>query len=379
MGKLTGIYYFNDVWCMSYSFCNFRRGNPLGYLICFIISLPIVVILVLALSLYLGTEPHQIRSTETYALTDNRIIAYKGDFCQDLRTSSTSEPMNQDSVGNLYFLKSRPPLTEHENFNSSETATLISNDNNFRYWNFYLNTGSDASFTVCYRQEADLRHDVIFYIIRGTDQLNKWIDEPEGTDTEGSYRLTSDCDTITYQVHQDGMHYFVFYLSAGSFSALNVNFIISRTLYSILPDNVLHECSFALDGSSSCALSAPMNSGYTAALSLNASRPINYADDGAEIRISCQARAWFYAVIVLVVLIVGVVIFVCGIVICVMIAIKKSTPSTSRSRGTNSAATSTTNNVTMESSFTKPNKFNPADFWKPTGNYPHQLGMTQYS
>ena len=344
-------------------------------LICFIITLPCAVILALSLSLALGTEPHQIRSSETYALTDNRIIAYKGDFCQDLRTSSTKASVNQQSVGNLYFLKSRPPLTERESFNVSGETADLSSKGNFRYWNFYLNTGSEASFTVCYQQNVGTRRDVIFYIIRGTDQLNNWIDKPRDRFAEESYRLTSNCDTITYQVVQDEMHYFVFYLSAGSFSSVNVNFTISRTLYSILPDNIINECSFDLDGSSSCVLSVPMNSGYTAALSLNASRPINYADDGAEILISCQARAWLFAVIVLVVLLVGTCIYVGGIAILFKMAIYYKNKSTSRSQVTNVATTSDFAMDLKPSSTIPP----PIDYSSPPPAYPRQPGLPPYS
>ena len=333
-------------------------------------SLPIAVILTLSLSLALGTEPHQITITETYALSDNRIIAYKGDFCQDLRTSSTGVPMNQQSIGYLYFLRSRPPLTERETFNASVTADLNSNFN-FRYWNFYLNAGSEASFTVCYQQDVRNR-DVIFYIIRGTKQLNEWIDEPRDRKAEESYRLTSDCETIDYQVHGDSMYYFVFYSSVGSFSTLYVDFFIDRILYDIQPDNILHECSFALDGSSSCVLSVGMNSGYTAVLSLNASRPIDYADDGAEIRISCQARAWLYAVIVLVVLIVGTLIFICGIAVCVKIVLIscKSTSSACRSRVTNTVVVGGTTTNTIESSFAKPSSTDTVDYPRQPPEYP---------
>ena len=66
---------------------------------------------------------------------------------------------------------------------------------------------------------------------------------------------------------------------------------------------------------------------YTAVLSLNASRPIDYARDGAEIHISCQPRGWLYAVIVLAVLIVGTLIFVCGIAVIVLILTKKKSSS----------------------------------------------------
>ena len=344
-------------------FCNCRRGSPYGCLICFIVSLPIVVIFTLSLSLTFGTEPHQISSTETYALSDNRIIAYKGDFCQGLRTSSTSVPLNQQSMGYLYFLKSSPPLTERETFTTSVTASLDSNME-FRYWNFYLNAGSVASFTVCY-QQAVRNRGVIFYIIRGTKQLNEWIEEPAGN-VEKSYPLASDCDTIDYQVRGDSMYYFVFYLSDGSFSALYVEFSIDRILYNIQPDNILHECSFALDGTSSCVLSVGMNSGYTAVLSLNASRPIDYADDGAEIHIGCQARVWLYAVIVVVVFIVCTLIFICGIVVCVELV--KSPSSSSRSRATNTVVVADT---TTELSFTKPSSTDTVDYpQQPPPEYP---------
>ena len=310
------------------------------------------MVLTLGLSLGLGTEPHQISNTETYALSDNRIISYKGDFCQDLRTSSTAQTINQQSTGYLYFLRSRPPLTISEVFNDSVTADL-NNNLNFQYWNFYLNTGSEAHFKVCYKQQDGSPRNIILYIIRGIDQLNEWIEEPRDSEAEETYRLTSDCDTIDYDVPRDGMYYFVFYLSSGSFGTVNVYFIIDRLLYDVQPDNIVHECSFALDGRSSCSLSGGWYTPYTAVLSLNASRPIDYARDGAEIRISCQPRGWLYAVIVLAVLIVFSLMFVCGIAVVVkivLVAIKKKPSSTTGSKTTSVVVPGST----IESSFTKP-------------------------
>ena len=312
------------------------------------------MVLTLSLSLSLATEPRHISTTETYTLSDNHIIQYKGDFCEALRTVSISAPRNQQSTGYLYFLRSRPPLTERECFSAAVTASLISN--NFRYWNFYLNAGSEASFKVCYQQQGRASRNVIFYVIRGTDRLNAWVEEPGGRGTEQTYHLTSECETIEYEVPQDGMHYFVFYLSSqGSFGAVNVDFVINRLLYDIQPDNIIHECSFALDGSSSCVLSAGMNTPYTAVLSLNASRPINYVEDGAEIHIGCQPRAWLYAIIVLAVVIIGPLIC-CGIAVCVKIVLemtKKQPSATSRSSRVTNAVTSTTT-TTTESNFTEP-------------------------
>ena len=317
------------------------------------------MLLILGLSLGLGTEPHQISSTETYALSDNRIIDYRGDFCQDLRTSSIGATKYPESMatGYLYFLRSRPQLKVPELFNASVTADLNSNLN-FRYWNFYLNAGSGTKFTVCYPQRDSGSRNVIFYIIRETGSLNEWIEEPSDQAAEKTFRLTSQCDTIVYEVDQDNMYYFVFYLSGGGFGSVTVDFYIDRLLYDVQPDNIVHQCSFALDGSSNCALSAGMNTPYTAVLSLNASRPIDYAEDGAEIRISCQPRAWLYVVIVLVVVFVGIIVFLCGLAVCVKIALifkkkqsaKKSQSQTTSAVGPGASASSV---PAFESSFSK--------------------------
>ena len=256
--------------------------------------------------------------------------------------------MNRQSTGYLYFLRDRPPLTESERFNASVTAELNSNFN-FRFWNFYLNTGSEALFKVCYQHQGLGSRNVVFYIIRGIDDLNEWKEEPRDRGAEQTYRLTSECETINYEVPRDGMYYFVFYLSSGSSVAVDVYFDIDRLLYNVQPDNIIHECSFALDGSSSCVLSVGMNTPYTAVLSLNASRPIEYAEDGAEIRIHCQPRGWLYAVIVLSIFVFAPLIVICGIVGCVVVVLKSKKKQTSATSQSTAVAS-----TTIESSFTKP-------------------------
>ena len=201
-------------------------------------------------------------------------------------------------MGHLYFLRSHPPLTKREIINASVTANLASNVH-FQYWNFYLNTGSEAHFRMCYQPQNSSRN-MIFYIIRG---LNKriYIKEPSSREAVETYHLTLNCDNIVYEVLQDNMYYFIVSLSSGSSGTVNVNFIIDRLLYDVQPDNIVHECSFALDGRSSCSLSEKMDTPYTAVLSLHASHPIDYTRDGAKIYTSCDIRGGIYAAIVLVV------------------------------------------------------------------------------
>ena len=263
---------------------------------CRIIILGILVIVTLSLSLPLGTEPYQISNTETYTLTDNRIIEYKGDFCQDLRATSTLDPINQEASASLYFFKSRPPLTDRESFNVSESAQLNSYLN-YHNWNFYLNAGSNTAFRVCYKPDTTYR-DVKYLLIKGTTNFNTWLNDTKDSHAVYFSNLTELCQTFPYQVEKDDMYYFVFYLSSHHTTELDVEFHFDRTLYNILQDLVVSNCSFPLDGHSSCAISAPISSGYTALLSLNASPPIDYSNDGGEIHISCQPRAWMYIVIV---------------------------------------------------------------------------------
>ena len=253
-----------------------------------LLLLYIAAIPTLIVGLILGAEPHKIANTETYALSDNRIISYKGIFCEKLKVSSKSRAMNQQSMGHLYFLRSRPPLTKREIINASVTANLASNFH-FQYWNFYLNTGSEAHFRMCYQPQNSSRN-MIFYIIRG---LNKQIKEPSSREAVEAYHLTLNCDNIVYEVPQDSMYYFIVSLYNGNSGTVNVNFIIDRLLYDVQPDNIVHECFFALDGRSSCSLSEKMDTTYTAVLSLNASRPIDYTGDGAKIYIIKLQDSWW--------------------------------------------------------------------------------------
>ena len=285
------------------------------------------VIVAISLSLSLGTEPHQISSTETYTLTDNRIITYKGDFCQDLRATSTEQPINQEASASLYFFKSRPPLTDRESFNVSETAQLNSYLN-YHNWNFYLNAGSNTSLQVCYQSDVTHR-DVKYLFIKGTNKFNQWLDDTSDSQAIYSSRLTEQCQMFSRQLKTDDMYYFVFYLSSHRMTDIDVDFQFDRTLYHIQPDLIVSNCSFPLDGYSSCALSAPMYSGYTALLALNASLPVDHSDDGGEIHIGCQPRAWLYIVIVFALLIFIAITVFCVVFACVKLMVgKKKTGST---------------------------------------------------
>ena len=279
--------------------------------VCFLVD----VIVILPVGLVFGTEPHTIASSEVYALTDNRLISYRGDFCVNLRATSTQESRDNQSSATLAFLRSRP-LTGREVFNFSDSINLNSTIN-FNSWNFYLNSNSDASIYVCYQESGSTDYPVTFYIIKSTQNFNEWQKEPGRSDhTVRSMHLDELCLTISYRVTGDDVYYFVFYLSGRRSTSLNIDFDFNRTLYEVSSDMVVKNCSFPLDGRSGCTLDAPMTPGYTGFLSLNADPPVDY-NDGAGISISCSPRGWLYAVIVLVVVFV----VLCLPCACVLVAV----------------------------------------------------------
>ena len=338
----------------------------------------VAVALSISLSLRYGTDSNDIDTTKEYALTDKVIRSYNHDFCQGLLAESTDVPNNLQSNATLYLLNSRPPLTDHERFNVSERTNLDSYLTNYHGWNFYMNTGSKMSFNACYPLDMNGNFDVIFYLIKGSKNHNKWTGDPDQSYAVKYSHLTSKCQTISYQVHKDDMYYFVFYLDSylSLSTVLDINFQFDRTVYHISLDSVVHSCSFPLNGHSSCSIDVPMSSGYTAVLSLNTSLPVNY-DDGANVHINCQPRVWLYAVIV-VCSVVPVIIIIVLVVVCVCIKVRKGKKKYSpintttgteafedSGNGNRVSVTGTPSGVSAPA--TQPPPFNPA--YPPAGGY----------
>ena len=286
----------------------------------------VTVVLSVSLSFHYSSNSNDLDTVKEYALTDKVIRSYNGYFCQGLEAQSTDAPIgNFQSNATLYLLSSPPPLTDSEHFNFSERALLDTTTNNYHFWNFYLNTGSQVSLNVCY--PIDTRsgnHMAKFYLIRGTKNYNKWTDDQDQSHAVKYTRLLSNCQTIAYQVPQDGLYYFVFYLDTSFLSlstTIKVSFDFDRTVYHVSPDSVVQNCSIPLDGYSSCSISVPMSSGYTALLSLNTSLPVDYGD-GANVKVNCQPRSWFYAVVILSALL-PVVVIIAIVVTCICIRVRR--------------------------------------------------------
>ena len=283
------------------------------------------VIGVVYVALHYGApNANDINDVEEYALTDKVIHSYNRYFCEGLLAKSADVPNNFQSNATLYLLNSQPPLTDLELFNVSRKANLNSDSNNYQSWNFYMNSGSNISLDACYQQGQSIsRYNVAFYLIKGSSNHNKWTERPSSSYAVKHSFLSSQCQTISYRVLNSDMYYFVFYLDPDyhSRTVVDIDFSFNRTVYHVSSSTVVQNCSFPLDGQSSCSIGVPISSGYTALLSLNTSLPVDYSD-GANVKISCQPRAWLYAVIILSCVLV-ILIEVSLVVACVCYKIKK--------------------------------------------------------
>ena len=333
----------------------------------------VIAIVAISLGLHYGTNSNDLDTPKEYALTDKVIRSYKGDFCEGLQAVSTDVPNNAQSNATLYLLSSRPPLIGRESFNLSESP-IFNDNNNYHYWNFYLNTGSVVTINACYPSASS--YDIKFYLIKGSANYNSWTNEPHSSYAVKYIRLSLQCQLVSYQVQHDEVYFFVFYWdSYFVFPSviLNINFHFDRTVYEVSQNIVVENCSIPLDGHSSCSLSVPMSSSYTAFLSLNTSLPVDY-NDGANVQINCQPRGWLYAVIV-VSSVVPVLVIVALVITWVCIRVRKAKKySTLRTSGSASVSTDgsqgSANVASTESMFAKssnestspanPPPFNPA-------------------
>ena len=298
-----------------------------------LITTIIIIVTSVQLSRMFSTSVNELKSTNEYIdyiLTDQVIISYGSSyFCQGLTANSTSQPISQSSA-TLFLLSSRPDLlTDAEQFDLSESITLneLTTDTDISYnaatWKFYLNDGSDVSLDNCF-DDIEFGEYAEFFLIKGTKAHKKWVNNPRETYAVYYKNLTSKCQTMVYHVQEDDIYFFSFYTDYLLTVTLNIDFHFNRAVYYISQGSIVQSCSFPLDGYSGCSLSVPMSSGYTTFLSLNTNPPVDY-DDGANIKIHCQPRVWFYAVVVVgSVFVVAVTILVLIIMCLVCLAIRKT-------------------------------------------------------
>ena len=185
-----------------------------------------------------------------------------------------------------------------------------------------MNAGTSVVINACYLV-SDASRRIEFYLLKGTKNFNKWVDDwifHFGSYIEKHSALPSPCQTISYHAQKTDKYYFVFYKDPFG-DTMKADFQVDRPVYHISSDTVVNSCTIPLDGESSCSLSIPMSSGYTALMSLHAALPIDYPD-GADVSIKCQPRGWLYAIIMISAL-VGTILSVALLVVIARMVVKR--------------------------------------------------------
>ena len=304
------------------SSCGCNRCNCVSIIIIVVL---LIVGVVLSFSLVIGLRSnattYDTSSSRQYRPTTKVILAYKSDFCQTIVAQSTDTPKSTSSNATLYMLKSHPPSSDVENFNLSETATLKSQQG--QGWNFYLNKGSHVSINICALANDGTNEVIDFYLIKGYSNYIKWYSNHLDSTSYVKTKVITGCTEIPYTAPSDDKYFFMFYTYFSvQKTHLSVDFNFERRFYHISPENIVNQCSFPLDGYSTCSVGVPFSSSYTALLSLNTSVPVNY-DDVGTIKVSCVARNSIYAVIV-VCIVVPVILLVVLVIVCMCIRARRS-------------------------------------------------------
>lgn len=249
-----------------------------------------------------------------FTLTDKAIHPYNSALCQGLQAISTDTPYSMESNATLYLLNTHPSQTDHERIEVLKTFDLHGYQ---QYQSYKLKMSADYKVLInaCYESGEALLNIVKFYVIKGENNYNQWVSN-RFSQNPYSELSGSKCQNVSYEVPNDDIYYFSFHLALGTSVTLKIRFLIDRDVYHISLDSIVDECKINLDGHSSCSISVPMSSGYTALLSLETTLPVNYYD-GADIQIDCQPRVWLCVVIAILCLVVLVTLTAVLVVICV--------------------------------------------------------------
>ena len=252
-------------------------------------------------------------------LTDKAIHPFNSALCQGLQATSTDIPYSMESNATLYLLNTHPDQTDHERIEVLKTFDLHSDQ---QYQSYKLKMSADYKVLIncnaCCDNGWELSGVTEFYVIKGGNSYNQWISDGFTQNPSRYSEFSSKCQNVSYEAPNDDIYYFIVHLPFSVTVTLKVHFLIDRNVYHISLDSIVRKCKISLDGHSSCSISVPMSSGYTALLSLETTLPINYYD-GADIQIDCQPRLWLCVVIAIVCLVVMVTLTAVLVVICVKV------------------------------------------------------------
>ena len=236
--------------------------------------------------------------SSTLSPADTRIVIVSSELCQGAKLNSLSS-QTTGVTASLYLLQNKPTLIK-DNFTLTYTESLVLT-NSYQYLSFHLYSGTKYSLIACLSAGSS---SVTYLVIKGTSTFNQWVDSGSSYLAYSNSVLylsatTSKCGTAnslaTLTFYSEDDYYFVFdnINTATAF----VTYTVAFDRYEYLPSSgiIVDSCSTALSATS-CSLSFAYSSGYTVLVQTSSS-PSGDAAANVDISVTCDARAWVYAVI----------------------------------------------------------------------------------
>eukprot|EP00731_Ephydatia_muelleri_P028660 Em0020g304a len=237
--------------------------------------------------------------SSTFSPSDTRILSVNSELCQGAKLNSLSS-LTTGVTASLYLLQTKPRLAK-DNFTLTYTKPNLVLTDSYEYLSFHLYPGTTYSLRACLGSGSS---GVTYLVIKGTSTFNQWVDSGSSNlaySNSGLYlsAQTSQCGvtnssaTLTFNSEDD--YYFIF--DNIFTAAASVTYTVAFDRYEYVPSSgvIVDNCSTTLSATS-CSLSFAYSSGYTVLVQTSSS-PISDLGANVDISVTCDARAWVYAVI----------------------------------------------------------------------------------
>ena len=184
----------------------------------------------------------------------------------------------------LYVFPHTPPLTLWQKFNVKEEFTVASN--NYKYWSFYMNHGSQVNVSLCAQPGIGL------YVLKGKDNFDKWKKDDDYDSVSYSYYSGPCSNGINgfnpIRVRSGGEYYFVFESKTSVQSDINMTLAFNRTMY-----NVSAVSGKMCHANPTCSLPLSYASSQFTLIVTNGTVQ---SDENVDSQWACSSRDWFYGV-----------------------------------------------------------------------------------
>lgn len=251
----------------------------------------VIMLIVIAVSIRYTGDENASSGVPYYAPGDTLLLSYSSSFCESLTLRDTSS-----IPATLYVLDKKPQLSGFNNFSVSIDQPVSPGD--YYYLEYYLYPGANLSLDACVTSQP-----VNFYVVRGQDNFNDWIDNPSGGSAQETLVISTLCSSgntshIFHFRDRAKSYYFPFDNFGRVSTSVRATFRFERPEY-IIADNstILKECHAGGTQGSSCNINIPLGSSYHVLLVVD---PPFDGDWSHNVNVDwfCNARIWLYVVVV---------------------------------------------------------------------------------